>query len=242
MALDDRIADVRPVRNVFPVGVQAAGRLAAALDDVAGQAAGSQQVEVGSGPAELVHQRPQRHRAVDAASGDHHLGTGRERGGDRQRAEIGVGAQHLLGQGFAAEHVLDAARAQGRHLRADVVALDHRDAQRDACRLGQRLQRGRASVRIDAARVADHLDALPLQFGEHRLHRDVDEVGGPAHLGLLGARRRKNGHRRFGQVVEHQVVEPAALHQLRRGHHAVAPEARGAADADDLAACHGDAA
>lgn len=196
---------------LFPVGVQAAGRLAAALDDVAGEAAGGQQVEVVVGPAEFVHQRPQRHGAVDAASGDHHLGTGRQRGGDRRGAEVGVGAQHLLGQGVAAEHVLDAALAHGRHLRADVVAFDHGDAQRDAFGFGHGLQRSRAAVRIDAARVADHLDPLPLHLAEHRLHRDVDEVGGPAQLGLLGARRRQDGHRGLGQVVEHQVVEPPSF-------------------------------
>ena len=60
VTLDHGIADVGPVGHVLPVGEQAAGGLGAAFDDVAGQGAGGEAVIVGVGPAELVHQRPQR--------------------------------------------------------------------------------------------------------------------------------------------------------------------------------------
>ena len=59
-ALDDRVADVGPVGHRGPVGVQAACRLAAAFDDVAGEAARGEPVEVVGGPAELVHQHAER--------------------------------------------------------------------------------------------------------------------------------------------------------------------------------------
>jgi hypothetical protein len=42
--------------------------------------------------------------------------------------------------------------------------------------------------------------------------------------GCLARARRQDGHRGFGQVVEHQVVEPAPFTSCARGHHAVAPE------------------
>ena len=60
--------------TALPVGVQAAGRLAAAFDDVAGEAAGGQPVVVVGPPAELVHQHAERDRAVDAAAGDDDVG------------------------------------------------------------------------------------------------------------------------------------------------------------------------
>ena len=128
MALDDGVADVGPVRNLLPVGVQPTGRLAAAFDDVPGQAAAGQFVVLVGGPAELVHQGPQCDGAVDAAAGDHDVGPGLECAHDGQRTEIGIGAQHPLGQGLAAEHVALIGGSQSGHLGAHVVALDHRDA------------------------------------------------------------------------------------------------------------------
>ena len=81
-ALDDRIADMRPIGNPLPVGEQAAGGLAAALDDVAAQGAGSKTVEVYRCPGEGMDERAQRHRRIDAAAGDHHVGALGERAGE----------------------------------------------------------------------------------------------------------------------------------------------------------------
>ncbi len=232
-AFDDRVADSGPVGHRLPVGVQPAGGLAAALDDVAGEAAAREPVVVVAGPAELVHQHAQRHRRVDAAPGDHHLRARVERGTDRRCAEIRVGAQHSLRQRRPAVHLAHAFVAQRRQQRHHVVALDHRDAQFDALLGRQRRERARAPVRIHAAGVADHADAARRDLAQHRLHRDVDEVGGIAGLGPLQPRAGEDRHRELGEVVEHQVVDFAAGHELRRGHRAVAPEARGAADPDD---------
>jgi hypothetical protein len=86
---------------------------------------------------------------------------------------------------------------------------------------------------VDAAGVAHHLDAARRDVGEHRAHRDVDEVGRVVELGAPEARRGEDRHRRFGEVVEDQVVDRPRGDQLRRGDAAVAPEAGTAADAND---------
>ena len=116
-----------PVGHFVPVGMQPAGGLATAFDDVAGQAARGEAVEIVCGPAELVHQRAQRHRAVDAAPGDHHLRPGIERARDRPRAEIGIGRQQPRRQRLTGIHVARAAIAQLIHYRHQVVTQHHRD-------------------------------------------------------------------------------------------------------------------
>ena len=94
-------------------------------------------------------------------------------------------------------------------------------------------------MRVDATRVGDDLDAAAHRFRQHRLHRHVDEVGRVAEFRLLESRGGQDRHRGLGEEVEHEVVDLARLHQLRRADHAVAPEARGTADANDLAlGCH----
>ena len=54
-ALDDRVADVRPVGNRLPVGVQPAGGLAAAFDDVPGEAALREAIPVVLRPLEFMN-------------------------------------------------------------------------------------------------------------------------------------------------------------------------------------------
>ena len=78
--------------------MQSAGGLRAAFDDVAGEAAGGQQIVVGRRPAELVDQRAERHRAVDAAAGNDDVGARVERLRDGEGAEVGIGAEDALAE------------------------------------------------------------------------------------------------------------------------------------------------
>ena len=128
LAIDDRVADVVPIGNVLPIGVQPAGGLATALDDVTGQTAARQLMKVVLLPAKRVDERPQGGGAVHAAAGDDDVGPRVQSLGDRPSAQVGIRAQHFLGQGFAAEHVGAALFAQPGQQRRDVVAFDHRDA------------------------------------------------------------------------------------------------------------------
>ena len=233
MALQHGVADVGPIRDVLPVGVQAARGLAAALDEMPGQAARGQQVVVLRRPAELVHQRPERHRAVHAPAGDDDVSPFGQRTRHGQRAQVGVGAEHALRQGLPAHHVPRSGRAQLGQQRAHVIAQHHGNARLQAQAVGQGAQRIGAALGVDAPGVGHHLDALAHHLGEHGLHGDVYEIGGVTEFGPFGARPSQHRHGGLGQVVEHQVVEGALFHELRCGHHAVAPEAGGAADADD---------
>jgi hypothetical protein len=55
---------------------------------------------------------------------------------------------------------------------------------------------------------------------------------------LFGAGGGQDGHGGFGQVIEHQKINQAGLHQLRRTHAAVAPKPGGTAYANHFAICH----
>ncbi|MNN01812.1 hypothetical protein D3C81_1144400 [compost metagenome] len=224
------IADVGPVRHALPVGMQPAGGLAAALDDMARQAALRQPVIVVRLPAELVHQHAQRDRAVDAAAGNHDLRALVERLADRQCAQVGVGADQLLRKRLPLLQVVDAGLAQLAELRHDVVALHHRDPHRHALLRRDRGERLRAAMRVDAAGIADHADIARDDLAQQAFHRHRDKVGGIAEFGLAQPCRRQDRHGQFGQVVEHEVIDAAVAHQLRRTDAAVAPEARGTAD------------
>ena len=89
-AFGNRVTDVGPAWHAVPVGVQPTSGLATAFEDVAGQTAGREQFVVVAAPAELVHQHTQRDGGIHAASGDHDLRAGIERGLDRQCAQIGI--------------------------------------------------------------------------------------------------------------------------------------------------------
>src|SRR5438477_2415810 len=83
-----------------------------------------QAIEVVAGPTELVHQRAERNRAVDAAAGDDDLRALVERLLDRQRAQVSIGADQLIGQLARAVQALDAGCAQFLEQRHRVVAFD----------------------------------------------------------------------------------------------------------------------
>ena len=140
---------------------------------------------------------------------------------------------------FAAGHLDRAGLAHRGREREHVVALDDRDAHRHAELVGQCLHRRGAALRVHAAGVADDADALLDGLLQHRAQRHRDEVDGVAFLRPLHARAGEDRHRQLGEIVEHQVVDAARAHQLRRPEAAVAPEARGAADAHELARARG---
>ena len=115
-----------------------------------------------------------------------------------------------------------------------VVAQQHGDLQRQLGLVAGRLQGGGAGLRVDAAGVADHANALVLDIAQQR-RQDFDKVAGITGLGIFHSRTGKDRHGDFRQVVEHQVIEPAAVHQLGGGGAGVAPEGAGAADTNRLA-------
>ena len=144
-ALDDRVADVGPIGYRFPVGEQAPGGLRAALDDVAGKRPLREHVVGIRRPAELVHQGAERHRAVDTAPGDDHVGAAFEGVGNRDGAEIRVGREQFFRHRRGGKHFRHARGAQGFDLPEHVVALDDGDVQRYPLFVAQTGQRRAAS-------------------------------------------------------------------------------------------------
>ena len=69
-----------------------AGTLRAAFDDVAGYRARGEFVELVRPPAEAVDHRGERERGIGGASGDHHVRSGCEGFGEREGADVGIGA------------------------------------------------------------------------------------------------------------------------------------------------------
>jgi len=204
------------------------------VEKVAGETARGEPVVVGRPPAELVDQRPELDRAVDAAPGDHHLRTAIQRLRDRERAEIGVRACHAGGKRRAAPQVAHAARAEDFDLRQQIVALDDRDRKPDARRLGNLRHRCGTGGRVQAARVADHPDPLRRDLAHHAAHHDRREVGRIAERRILLPGAREDRHRQLGQIVEHQVLDASVAHELRRADARVAPETGCASDAHRL--------
>ncbi len=93
LGFDDGVADVRHVGNVLPIHLAvAAGTLRAAFDDVAGDRARREFVVIVGLPAEAVDHGRERERGIGGAAGDHDVRAGSQRFGQREGADVGVGA------------------------------------------------------------------------------------------------------------------------------------------------------
>ena len=231
----DRIADLLVDREIEPVGEEATGGLRRALEQMADQAAGREQVVVVNGPAEVVHQRPERQGAVDASACDDDVCALRQRRRDGLGTEVGVETGHALRECGAGKHFAHTGLTQRRLLLAQIVTLHHHDAQRNAGRLRRGAQRACARVGIHATGVRQQLD--PTLGDLRKMRRDIgDEVRRIAGAAILDARTGHQRQRQLREIVEHQHVDIAALHQLLDADGAVAPKGRGAADAQ--CSCH----
>ena len=233
--LQDGIADVGQVGDALPIRLRIpSGALRAALDDVARHDAGREQVAIGFGPAEAVDHGGQRQRGVGAAAGDDDIRAGGEGIGQRERAEVGVRAQHAVAdteEQLAGIEVAQFATLGEQLVDAgeDVVAQHHGDLQ-----LGRKAPHlARAGNRVHAAGVGNHLDAAfanaPGQARHQR--RKIARIAEGRILPLLLL---KDGHGDFGQVVEREVVDGTLLDQAHRSFQPVTPKALTVGDADHM--------
>ena len=209
------------------------GALRAALDDVAGDDARGEPVPVVGAPAELVAQRRHRERGVGRAAGDDDvraaLPAPRRSASDPMYAFADSTRSRIGDERLAGVHVR-AARGRRDQLveaRQQVVAGD--DADREACPPRRAAARRRAPPRAHAGGFTP--PALAMTFTprsthrrQHALHR-ADEVARVAHRRVALLLLLQDGHRDFGEVVEHQVVDRPALDLPPRRVEPVAPEA-----------------
>ena len=205
-ALGDRIADIMPVRHLLPIRIETAGALRTAFQEVADQAAGRQPVIIGVGPFELMHQDPERKRAVGATSGDHDVGAMVERAFDRQRAEIGIGCQKPGWQGQPGDVLANALSAQLLGHRQQVVAFDRGNRKLEPEFGAYRLQRRLATGWIDAAGVADNTDLAPAEFRQ-TFAQIGDEIRREAGRRILHPGSRQQRHRHLGEIIHHQIID-----------------------------------
>ncbi|MNQ75651.1 hypothetical protein D3C85_904550 [compost metagenome] len=232
---DDGEADVLVIRHRFPVGEVATGALGATLDQVAGEGGLGQLVVVAPGPTELVDQGGADHRTVHHPASDDDIGALFQRGHYARRAQVGVDRDAQGRQRGAAEHLADTGLGQLTELGLQVVAMQHGDLKGYAGLLAGGRQGGGAGCRIDPAGIADHADLLLCDARQQR-RQHLDEVGGIAGVRALQPGAGHDRHGDFGQVIEYQVIQRGALHQLGGGGGGVAPEGGGAADA--YGSCH----
>lgn len=231
MTFADWEADGFPIGHVAPIGKGAARDLRAAFEQMAGQCARRQQIEILRAPAELVDQRSQDHRAVHHPSGDDDVRALRQRRRDRERTEIGVGADDVFGEGRPGEHIAMAGRPQFVQSRAQVVAVDEGHGQREARLADHPLERRRQSGRIDAAGIGDDFQALRSDLMKMRADVNRQEIGPIARGGIGGLHPAEDAHRTFGQIVEDQIVESPIGQQLRHRERGIGKGRRRSANA-----------
>ena len=236
-----RIARLREtLGHLLPIRKVAARRLRAALQNMPGETAlGEARIVVG-GPAESVHAGAQGDGAVHAAADNHDIGAGIQRPGNRRGADIGVDAGQLLHgrESLAREHLAPLRKLAG--ALHQIIPLDHGHAQGQPLGLNPAAQGLGTGQRIHAPRIADHADPALGQGLQIRRHGGADKIRGVAFAGVGRARARHNGHGDFGQIVVDEEIEPRVAQKLRSGQRGVAPESRGAADADGWGVGHGD--
>ncbi len=122
--------------------------------------------------------------------------------------------------------------------REEVVTADDPELERPgmAARGGDREDRVGARRRIHATRVRDHLDAPGDDRGKDGFH-GTDKVSRVAHGRITLFLLLQDGHRDFGEVVEHQVVDRAAFDLPSWSVEPVAPESLAGGDANDAISC-----
>ncbi len=194
-------------------------------------------------PAERVDQRRQGDAGVGDPAADNDVRVEAQRLGHRQRAEVGVGREHVPGVGQERGSGLQVAQVHpGRHEFAqapgDVVTLHHGDAQLQTLGPGHRRQGLGAGLGVDPAGVGDDADPAQQDLLQQRLDL-ADEVPGVAGRRVLGLLLLQDAHGDFGQEIHGDVVErQGAEHLPAQGVGIVPPVASGIADPDTRALIH----
>ena len=217
--------------DVLPVGGDAAGRLGAAFEDMANEAAHGEAVVVVRSPAEGMDQRTERQRAVGAASGDDDVGAARQ---SRRRSGMRRDRRSCSTDRPAAAAPENISVEPGRRsssaigIRSSPVTTATRSSTPacfSAASTASRQPSGLTPPALTTTRM--------LLLCKRRRQRpdQRDEIGREAGLRLPGACAREQRHGDLGQIVHDQHIDAAALDQLDGAVLGVAPEAAAAADA-----------
>src|SRR6266568_2537487 len=229
--LHDRVADIREVRDPFPVHqAVASAALGAAFDRMTGDGACGEEIPGVGPPPEGVNHGRKGEPGIGDASRHDDVRAAAQRFHDRPGAEVGVRRDDPVahvGQSPVSVEVPELVPAGQEPVQASqqIVPRYHADpelaAEPQAARdLGHRL---RAAAGVHAARVGGDLDPPLRDDRQDALHQGDEVLGVPerriARLLLL-----QDGHRDFGEIVHHEVVHRSAGHLAVRRLEPVAPE------------------
>ena len=229
--LDNRVADVRHVRDRAPVAQAVSpAALRSALDDVARDGARGDLIPGVARPAEGMHQRSEGQSRIGDAAGDHDVRAALQRKGNGRSAEVCVGGQNAVAyvlQRTAGVEILEIVPAGEQPVQAaeQVVSRHNADGELPAeSELARDVGHGiRAGARIHAAGVRRYLDAARDHRGENAFHLG-DEVRRVAAFGIARFLFLQDRHRDFGQIVHHQVIDRTAGHLPVRRLQPIAPK------------------
>ncbi len=188
---------------------------------MAGHHRAGQRVKIIAVPAEPPHSRPDDQSRIGDPAGDHHVGPGRKRLGDRESAQVGVRGQRRdagfgerlagveVGQPVAVARAAPGSGGAG-HRRSTWAMTGLSPA-----RLRELRDGGGTTGWVEPAGVADDLDAA-FQAGRQYLLKLGQErpgvAGPPAEHGLA-----EQQHGELGQPVAGEHVDRPALDHLPRG-------------------------
>src|SRR5437899_7177434 len=231
LRLHDRVADIREVRDPFPVHqAVASAALGAAFDRMTWDGACGQVVPGVGPPPEGVYHGCEGERGVGDASRHDDVRAAAQRVHDWPGAEVGVRRDDPVahvGQSPVRVEVPELVPAGQEPVQASqqIVPRHHADPElatepQAARDLGHRL---RAAAGVHATGVGGDLDP-PLRDDRQDALHEGDEVLRVPERRIARLLLLQDGHRDFGQVVHHEVVHRSAGHLAVRRLEPVTPE------------------
>ena len=155
-----------------------------------------------------MHQGTKRDRAVGAASGDHDVGPGIQRGSDGAGTQIGIHAPDIIWKCDTREHFRLTVFANFIGPGQQVIAQHDSDGQIDPGLGGGFGKRIAAATRVHAPGIGNDLDPFCLDIRQPGCQR-LDEIRRIARLGRFGAGPGHQRHCHLCQIIKNQIVDLA---------------------------------
>ena len=187
LALDNRIADMRPVRHLFPVCEQPTGPLCAAFDDVPGERSCAELVILVRAPVKLVDERAECQRRIHHAPGNHHIGSCGKCRRNRKGAEIGIRGRNLVfgGKGIALVKLGHTVCDELIYPAKQIVTFNNGNLKGQTCLCSNRLHALDTGLRVQPPGIGDQLRARLFQEMHILLPDPVDQIDCIAKRGVL---------------------------------------------------------
>ena len=187
----------------MPVGEVSTGCLRTTLKNMSGKRSTGQTIKCIDLPSESVDTRPECHRAVHTASGDHDVGTKVKRLGNWKRSQIGIDTCNALGRRkrLPGKHLGQTSICKLRFVPGQVITGHHGDLEVEPG-LGYGITCGNGtSPRVQASRIRDEFHTLAGDLSKIRAKRGLDEVRRIAEIPIPVTSPGHDRHGDLGQVI-----------------------------------------